>query len=184
MQWRSNSLTLLPNPWFTSWIISILRYLSATTSLLPLYISCPFATLNFLQALLKFLLYPFIEIPPGNFNVVNNFPPKLNQRGFYFFFTFSSSAIFLRSSKSRQYQQWHCTTTWKFSNAFRIQRGNHYNALHFKVVIIYRRSHNLPINNDSLSHYMLGNFDWGVIINRYTGNYMFRTRCSVKYVES
>ena len=47
---------------------------------------------------------------------------------------------------------------------FRIQCGSHYNALHFKGVIIYRRSHNLPINNDSPSHYLPGNFDWGVII--------------------
>ena len=47
---------------------------------------------------------------------------------------------------------------------FRIQCGSHYNALHFKGVIICRRSHNLPINNDSPSHYLPGNFDWGVII--------------------
>ena len=31
-------------------------------------------------------------------------------------------------------------------------------------VIIYQRSHNLPINNDSPSHYLLGNFDWGDIL--------------------
>ena len=51
-----------------------------------------------------------------------------------------------------------------FRMQFRIECGSHYNALHFKGVIIYRRSHNLPINNDSPSHYLPGNFEWGVII--------------------
>ena len=55
----------------------------------------------------------------------------------------------------------------------RIQCRSHYNALHFKAVIIYRRSHNLPINNDSPSHYLPGNFDWGVIINHYSGNKLY-----------
>ena len=56
-----------------------------------------------------------------------------------------------------------------FRIQFRIQCGIHYNALHFKGVIIYRRSHNLPTNNDFPSHYLPENFDWEVIINRYTG---------------
>ena len=50
-----------------------------------------------------------------------------------------------------------------FRMQFQIQCGSHYNALHFKGVIIYPRSH-LPMNNDSPSHYLPGNFDWEVII--------------------
>ena len=37
-------------------------------------------------------------------------------------------------------------------------------TMHFKGVIIYLRNHNLLINNVSFSDYLLGNFDWGVII--------------------
>ena len=51
-----------------------------------------------------------------------------------------------------------------FPMQFRIQCGSHYNVLHFKGVIIYQRSYNLPINNGSPSHYLPGNFDRGVII--------------------
>ena len=51
-----------------------------------------------------------------------------------------------------------------FPMQFGIKCGSHYNALHFKRVIIYQRSHNLPINTDSPSHYLLGNFDWGDIL--------------------
>ena len=53
---------------------------------------------------------------------------------------------------------------------FRIQCGSHYNALHFKGVIIYRRSHNSPVNNDSPSHYLPGKSDGRVIINCCTSN--------------
>ena len=56
-----------------------------------------------------------------------------------------------------------------FRMQFRVQCGSNYNAFHFKGAIIYQRSHNLPINHDSPSHYLPGNFDWGVIINLYTG---------------
>ena len=47
-------------------------------------------------------------------------------------------------------------------------------SIAFQGVIIYRRNHNLPINNDSPSHYLPVNFDWGVIVNRYTGDAIFK----------
>ena len=107
------------------------------------------------------------------FNVANNFPPKLNQRGFYSSFTSSSSAIFYVVVYCDNINNNFVQPHENFQIQCRIQCGSHYNALHFKEVIIYRRSHNLPINNDSPSHYLPGNFDWGVIINHYSGNKLY-----------
>ena len=162
-------MTVLPNSWCTSWIISILRCLSLTASLLPyLYISCAFATLNLLQALLKFAIFTFVEIPSGNIWCRKYFFTKVKSTWFLLFFTSSSSVIFYVVVNYDNINSDFVQPHENFRIQFRIQCGIHYNALHFKGVIIYRRSHNLPTNNDFPSHYLPENFDWEVI-NRYTG---------------
>ena len=93
-----------------------------------------------------------------------DFPPKLNQRDFYFFLLLQVHPFFYVVVNYDNINNEVVQPHENFRMQFRIQYGNYYNELHFKGVIIYQRTHNLPINNDSPSHYLAGNFDWGVVI--------------------
>ena len=93
-----------------------------------------------------------------------DFPPKLNQRGFYFFLLLQVHPFFYVVVDYDNINNEVVQPHENFRMQIRIQYGSYYNELHSKGVIIYQRTHNLPINNDSASHYLPGNFDWGVII--------------------